>query len=163
MTDSKVEPTGPSQEQMRFQDRYPGYDFDPTYYDPGEVDDDLKHLSKDDADERTGWGYLGVLCAVFVGLVGFAFGCEALENNESLPEVVSNETGASVAATPVRLNIEVEGDIVTLRGAVPDEAARGSAPGHRRVDLQFGERHRRVDGGSGNGARRRIRRHHRRG
>lgn len=124
MTDSKVEPTGPSQEQMRFQDRYPGYDFDPTYYDPGEVDDDLKHLSKGDADERTSWGYLGVLCAVFVGLVVFAFGCEALENNESLPEVVSNETGASVAATPVRLNIEVEGDIITLRGAVPDEAAR---------------------------------------
>ncbi len=124
MTDSKVEPAGPSQEHIRFQDRYPGYDFDPTYYDPGEVDDDLKHVSRDDADERTSWGYLGVLCAVFVGLLGFAFGCEALENNETLPEVVSDETGVSVAATPVRLNIEVEGDIVTLRGAVPDEAAR---------------------------------------
>lgn len=124
MTDSKVEPAGPSQEHMRFQDRYPGYDFDPTYYDPGEVDDDLKHVSRDDADERTSWGYLGVLCAVFVGLLGFAFGCEALENNETLPEVVSDETGVSVAATLVRLNIEVEGDIVILRGAVPDEAAR---------------------------------------
>ncbi|MDH3300834.1 MAG: OmpA family protein [Acidimicrobiia bacterium] len=124
MTDSRVEPAGPSQEQMRFQDRYPGYDFDPTWYDPGEVDDDLKHVSRDDADERTSWSYLGVLCAVFLGLVGFAFGCEALENNETLPEVVSDETGVSVAAAPVRLNIEVEGDIVILRGAVPDEAAR---------------------------------------
>lgn len=124
MTDSKVEPEGPSQEHLRFQDRYPGYDFDPTYYDPGEVDDDLKHVRPGDADERTSWGYLGVLCAVFLGLLGFAFGCEALENDETLPEVVSDESGVSVAATPVRLNIEVEGDIVTLRGAVPDEAAR---------------------------------------
>lgn len=124
MTDSKVEPAGPSQEHMRFQDRYPGYDFDPTYYDPGEVDDDLKHVSRGDADERTSWGYLGVLCAVFLGLVGFAFGSVALENDSTTPEVVSDETGVSVAATPVRLNIEVEGDIVTLRGAVPDEAAR---------------------------------------
>ena len=124
MTDSKVEPTQTSPEQVRYQDRYPGYDYDPTYYDPGAVDDDLKRLKPGDADERTSWGYLGVLCAVFLGLVGFAFGCEALEDDETLPEVVSDETGVAVAAAPVRLNIEVEGDIVTLRGAVPDEAAR---------------------------------------
>ncbi len=124
MTDSKVEPVEPTQEQIRFQDRYPGYDFDPTYYDPGEIDDDLKRLTPDQADERTSWGYLGVLCAVFVALVGFALGFEALEDDETPTEVVSGETGVSVAATPVRLNIEVEGDIVILRGAVPDEAAR---------------------------------------
>ncbi len=124
MTDSKIEPNPPPSEQVRFQDRYPGYDYDPTYYDPGAVDEDLKRLRPDEADERTSWGYLGVLCAVFVGLVGFAFGCEALEDDGTLPEVVSDETGASVVATPVRLNVEVEGDIVTLRGAVPDEAAR---------------------------------------
>ena len=124
MTDSKVEPKELTPEQVRFQDRYPGYDFDPTYYDPGEIDDDLKRLRPGEADERTSWGYLGVLCAVFLGLVGFALGSEALEDDGTPPEVVSGETGESVAATPVRLNIEVEGDIVILRGAVPDEAAR---------------------------------------
>ncbi len=124
MTDSKVEPSGPAQEQARFQDRYPGYDFDPTYYDPGAVDDDLERVRPGDPDERTSWGYLGVLCAVFLGLVGFAYGCEALEDDNAPTEVISDETGVSVAATPARLNIEVEGDIVILRGTVPDEAAR---------------------------------------
>lgn len=117
MTDSKLEETS-------YPEPYTGYDFDPTYYDPTEIDDDLGRSRTQDADERTSWGYLGALGIIFLALIGFAWGCEATEDDDPLPEVVDDETGATVAA-PVRLNIEVEGDIVTIRGAVPDEAARG--------------------------------------
>ena len=116
MTDSKVEP-------QSYQQGFSSSDYDPTYYDPKEVDKDLHGLGPAEADERTSWGYLGVLCLVFVGLVALALGSNALEDDEPLTEVGSDEIGVPIT-TPVRLNVEVEGDIVTVEGTVPDEAAR---------------------------------------
>ncbi|MDH3296237.1 MAG: hypothetical protein OER95_18105, partial [Acidimicrobiia bacterium] len=116
MTDSQVD-------QPSFENRYAEYDYDPTYYDPGDIDQDLRRRRAQSADERTSWGYLGVLCLVFLGLVASARACEALEDAPTVSEVVVDETGVSIT-NPVRLAIEVEGDIITLRGSVPDELFR---------------------------------------
>ncbi len=116
MTDSKVEPS-------LLEKQYPNYDYDPTYYDPAEVDDEIGRLRPDESEERTSWGYLGLLCVVFLGLVVSAQACEALEEESPVTEVVTDETGVSITS-PVRLTAEVNGDLVTLRGSVPDEAAR---------------------------------------
>ena len=120
MTDSQVEKTS---HEQRFEQQYPDYDYDPTYYDPGEVDHDVGRQRPQNSDERTSWGYLGVLCVVFLGLIASARACEALEDEPTGTEVIIDEAGVSIT-NPVRLSVDVEGDIVTLRGAVPDQTTR---------------------------------------
>jgi len=97
-------------------------EYDTTYYDPADVERDLKRLRPDDA-ERTSWGYIGSLCAIFVLLCLAAWACD--DSAEDVPELRVEEGGESAPATaPMRLSASVLGDIVTLTGSVPDEATK---------------------------------------
>ena len=73
---------------------------------------------------RTTWMYLGLLGLVFVGLIGFSRACAVDPTTPT--DLLPTEGDAPVEAGDVaaRLSVEVEGDIVRLAGAVPDEGAR---------------------------------------
>ncbi len=97
-------------------------EYDTTYYDPADVEEELRRLRPDDA-ERTSWGYIGTLVAVFVFLSLAAWACD--DSVEEVPELRVEEGGEVVGvSTPVRLSINVLGDIATVSGSVPDEAAK---------------------------------------
>jgi outer membrane protein OmpA-like peptidoglycan-associated protein len=73
------------------------------------------------AEQRTAWAYLGLLTGLFVFLVVFGYGCsDAFES-----EVATGEAGQSEGAVePAGVLLRIDGDTVTLEGAVPDEAVR---------------------------------------
>lgn len=71
----------------------------------------------------TGWGYLGLLCLIAVGLTLFAKGCDGGETNEA-GEAVAMAVSETELGNPVDLRIQVDEDTVTLIGSVPDEGAR---------------------------------------
>lgn len=100
------------------------YDYDPTYYDPADVDEDLDRVGPGSSEEQTTWGYLGLLGVLFVLLVGFAWACNEREDEAPTAVDAVEDEGETAALTPVRLTIEVNGDTVTVRGSVPDEGAR---------------------------------------
>ncbi len=100
------------------------YDYDPTYYDPSDTDEELDRLRPGGNEEQTTWGYLGLLGVLFVLLVGFAWACnERGESGLTATQAVEEER-ESAALTPVRLTIDIAGDTVTVRGSVPDDGAR---------------------------------------
>ncbi len=97
-------------------------EYDTTYYDPADVEKEIRRLRPDDA-ERTSWGYIATLCAIFVFLSAAAWACD--DSVEEVPELQVEESGEVVGvSTPVRLSINVLGDIATISGSVPDEAAK---------------------------------------
>lgn len=82
----------------------------------------------DDDDDRSavyaGWGYLAFLFAVFLGLALLAFGCDDDKADIADAGVSSSTTEASATALePAALTFSVDGEKVTLTGAVPDGAA----------------------------------------
>ncbi len=81
----------------------------------------LRNLEADGT--TTGWGYLALLCFVTLVIAAFARGCDGRETNED-GEAVAMAVTETELGNPVDLRLEVDGDTVTLRGAVPDEAAR---------------------------------------
>ncbi len=107
------------------------YDGD-AYYDDGEPGPDgRRRLSRprpgaalDEVEGRTTWMYLGLLGVLFLGLVLFSWACDvdATTPTDLLP--TEGEAPAEVGDVAVRLNVDVEGDIVRVAGAVPDDGAR---------------------------------------
>ncbi|MDA3041006.1 MAG: OmpA family protein [Actinomycetota bacterium] len=79
-----------------------------------------------DDDDRVavyaGWGYLAFLFAVFLGLALVAFGCD--DDKADIADAgvspATTETPAAAALEPAALLFSVDGDKVTLSGAVPD-------------------------------------------
>ncbi len=72
---------------------------------------------------RTSWLYLGFLLILFVLLVFFSWACD--DRSPTPTELQAAEESAAVSSgSSVQLAITVDGDIVTLTGAVPDDAAR---------------------------------------
>ena len=71
---------------------------------------------------RTSWIYLGVLAALFVLLVFFSWACN--DRSDSPGEPPTEESLAVSSGTSVRLAIVIDGDVVTVSGSVPDDAAR---------------------------------------
>jgi outer membrane protein OmpA-like peptidoglycan-associated protein len=84
----------------------------------------------DDHDQRgpvyAGWAYLAFLFALFLGLALVAYSCDDSDSSTSTSNAVSSSTTEAIDAElrPVALEFAVDGDQVTLRGAVPDEGAR---------------------------------------
>lgn len=78
----------------------------------------------EEVEGRTTWMYLGLLGVLFLGLVLFSWACDvdATTPTDLLP--TEGEAPVEVGDVAVRLNVEVEGDIVRVAGAVPDEGAR---------------------------------------
>lgn len=97
-------------------------EYDTTYYDPADVEQDLGKLRPDDA-ERTSWGYIASLGIVFVFLSIAAWACD--DSAEVVPELQVEDNGESVGvSTPIRLSVNVLGDIATVSGSVPDDEAK---------------------------------------
>lgn len=98
-----------------------------------EASPDLSDADEDDDGDRRaaaaygGWAYLAFLFALFLALALIAYGCDddddASDATIDAPVTTTTETSAS-ALTPVNLEFSIDGDRVTLRGAIPDEGAR---------------------------------------
>ncbi|MEZ5409389.1 MAG: OmpA family protein [Acidimicrobiales bacterium] len=71
------------------------------------------------AEQRSAWAYLGLLSVLFVLVVGFGYGCSG-RFNEADPIAPADMLNT---APPVRLVVKVEGDLLNLSGAVPDQAS----------------------------------------
>lgn len=128
-------------------DQYVDEDFDDDYADDhlGEHDDhaqedeygyDEDHRDDDEAvrprpveklrstelEGRTSWYYLGLLTGLSVLLVFFAWACD--DRSSEAPLITESASEEPTATVAVRLVIDVDGDIIILRGSVPDDAAR---------------------------------------
>lgn len=96
-------------------------DFEDDFEDgPRDRRDPLDRLP---AEGRTSWIYLIVLAVVFVALVFFSWACNDRSSTagEPLTEEAAEQAAGGVA---VDLQVTVEGDAVTVFGAVPDDAAK---------------------------------------
>lgn len=71
------------------------------------------------AEQRSAWAYLGLLSVLFLLVVGFGYGCSG-RFTEADPIAPADMLST---AEPVRLVVKIEGDLVTLSGAVPDQAS----------------------------------------
>jgi OOP family OmpA-OmpF porin len=73
-------------------------------------------------EQRSAWGYLGLLTGLFCFLVVFGYACSDARPND----VTATDSAAELAggASPSRLVFRVDGDVIAVQGAVPDEAAR---------------------------------------
>jgi outer membrane protein OmpA-like peptidoglycan-associated protein len=91
------------------------------YYDPDELDPDGGDVV-DEIEGRTSWMYLGLMSAVFVLLVLFSWACA--DRSPGPGETMVEEQTDAAAGESVELTVAIDGDIVVMRGAVPDEAAR---------------------------------------
>ncbi len=81
----------------------------------------------DEVEGRTTWLYLGLLGALFVVVTLFSWACQVDSTTPTDLLPTEGETPAEAGDVAVRLNVTVDGDIVRLAGAVPDEGARGQA------------------------------------
>ncbi len=71
---------------------------------------------------RTSWLYLALLAGLFVLLVFFSWACN--DRSDDVFDAAETATEEATATDVVSIVVNVDGDIATLRGAVPDEAAR---------------------------------------
>jgi OOP family OmpA-OmpF porin len=86
-----------------------------------EVEEDREPL---EIEGQTSWIYLIVLAAVFVLLVFFSWACN--DRSSTAGEPLTEEAAEQAAGgAAVDLQIVVDGDVVTVNGVVPDEAAEG--------------------------------------
>ncbi|MEL7158721.1 MAG: OmpA family protein [Actinomycetota bacterium] len=102
------------------------HDEDEELEEPVTADDfstEMERLrSEASAEQRSAWAYLGVLTGLFGVLVLFGYGCS--DQGES--EVATGEAvEVQESGQPAQLVFQVDGDIITLQGTVPNEAARG--------------------------------------
>lgn len=100
------------------------YDYDPTYYDPSDAEEDLQKRRPGDNEEQTSWVYLGLLGVLFVLLVGSAWALTDRGDDGLTGTDAVEEEGEAAVLAPVRLTIDIAGDTVTVRGSVPDDGAR---------------------------------------
>lgn len=101
-------------------------DYDDAYDDEYLVDDeevDPRPKAPREIEGRSGWGYLGVLGGIFLLLVGFSWACNDRSDTagEPVTEAAAVEAGETI---PIELDVRIDGEVVVLTGAVPDEAAR---------------------------------------
>lgn len=77
----------------------------------------------DEVEGLTTWMYLGLLGALFLILVLFSWACDVEPTTPTDLLPTGDDTSSEVGEVAVRLTVTVDGDIVRLAGAVPDEAA----------------------------------------
>ncbi len=71
-----------------------------------------------------GWAFLGVLFAVFLAVALLAFNADDGDVQTASTETTDTSADTASELTPTALTFMVDGDTVTLTGAVPDESAR---------------------------------------
>lgn len=103
-----------------YEDGFEEDDYD--YYSDQDLDDGIEDLRPNEIEGATSWMYLILLGGIFVLLVGFSWACE--DRTPAPGEEVAQESDDAVATTPVAVDFRVDGDIITVRGQVPDDAAR---------------------------------------
>ncbi|MGH1488969.1 MAG: OmpA family protein [Acidimicrobiales bacterium] len=103
-----------------YEDGFEEDDYD--YYSGQELDEGIEDLRPNEIEGRTSWTYLAILGVLFLVLVLFSWACN--DRTPAPGEQLNEESSGEVLTTAVNLDIVVEGDIVTVSGAVPDEAAR---------------------------------------
>lgn len=84
----------------------------------------VTQISFDEIEGRTTWIYLGLLTFLFLVLVVISRACapDPTTPTDLLP--VGGDSPAEIGEIAVRLAVEVDGDVVRLIGAVPDDGAR---------------------------------------
>ncbi|MEM8924346.1 MAG: OmpA family protein [Actinomycetota bacterium] len=88
-----------------------------------EFSDQLERLRSEAlAEQRSAWAYLGVLSSMFALLALFGYGC----SDQGQSDVATGEA-AEVAQSgqPSQIVLRVDGNIITLEGAVPTEVVVG--------------------------------------
>ena len=86
--------------------------------DPG---DPVRFRDEASAEQRSAWAYLGALGVLALATVGFGYGCSDQRAVSDTPVAIGE---LMTDGQPTRLVFRISGDVVTLEGAVPDEAAR---------------------------------------
>ncbi len=73
-------------------------------------------------ERRTAWAYLALLTGMFCFLVVFGYACSDVRPDE----LTTNDPAAELVggAAPSRLVFRVDGDVVAVQGAVPDQPAK---------------------------------------
>jgi outer membrane protein OmpA-like peptidoglycan-associated protein len=99
----------------------PSDDYD--YYEGQDLEEGIDTLRPTEVEGRTSWMYLALLGALFVLLVVFSWACNDRSDTAGEPQTES-EAAEVTSGSSTRLDVSVEGDVVTLRGSVPDQAAR---------------------------------------
>lgn len=77
----------------------------------------------DEVEGRTTWMYIGGLTGLFLVLVFFSWACDVESSTPTDLLRTGDDTSTDVGQVALRLGVTVNGDIVRLSGAVPDEAA----------------------------------------
>ena len=83
----------------------------------------IENLRPSEVEGKTSWMYLGFLMVLFALLVGFSWACNDRSDPPGEPQT-ELEAAESLVESAMRLDVMVEGDVVTISGAVPDNAAR---------------------------------------
>ncbi len=111
-------------EDPDFEDsEFPPSSDDYDYYEGQDLAEGIDTLRPAEVEGRTSWLYLGLLGVLFVLLVGFSWACNDRSDAPGEPQTESDAAEVT-SGSATRLSVSVEGDVVTLSGAVPDEAAR---------------------------------------
>ncbi|MEM7272305.1 MAG: OmpA family protein [Actinomycetota bacterium] len=105
------------------QDQDQDYEDGQDVYVAEPLDDGIEELRPREIEGRTSWIYLGLLGVIFVLLVVFSWACNDRSDIAGEPMTDADAAEAGVTA-PVELDVQVAGDVVSMVGAVPDEAAR---------------------------------------
>lgn len=98
------------------------FEEDYDYYAGEDLEEGIDDLRPAEVEGRTSWIYLAVLGALFVVLVFFSWACN--DRSVTPGEPATEESSEVTSGTSVRLAVVVDGDVVTVSGVVPDEAAR---------------------------------------
>ena len=110
-------------EDEEFETEFPPQSEDYDYYEGQDLGEGIDTLRPTEVEGRTSWMYLGLLGALFVLLVGFSWACNDRSEAPGEPQTESDAAEVTSGAS-TRLEVSVEGDVVTLQGSVPDQAAR---------------------------------------
>lgn len=94
------------------------------YYSEDELGEEVEEEREPiEIEGRTSWVYLIVLAAVFVLLVFFSWACN--DRSSTAGEPLTEEAAEEAAGgASVDLQVSVDGGIVSVSGAVPDDAAK---------------------------------------
>ena len=104
-----------------------GFEDDADLYQPdgdSESETDRRKSRSLEIEGRTTWMYLGFLSGLFLLLVVFSWACNDRSSTPTDLMPTQGEEAASSVGAASRINVNVSGNIATVSGSVPDEAAR---------------------------------------